>query len=380
MCSSELHEDKNMSRPQGYTFDTDNQVLDLTTKKVESSDQIKNLTNTKGPSDPGRVEKCKDYVKENQGVGGWGSRESDRSSVRPENGQSMSESGRIKTENGRSRNESGRIKQENAQSMSECRGSKEENGQSMSECGQIKQENGRSIEEKGRSNKENGQDKCDKNMMHDGRDSPSLTSGKVIMDHIIEKLYTHTEDRKLVNTDKNNGKVAPPWKSDLATAPQDSGIDIKPQISKTNGTKTAMKDDHRKSNYASFLLKKSSDNHMNDELARGDNFSGRKRCYSETSVDIYADNFSGKRLHRMLTGEDGDVTTVTADQSASPSHDQDFGDGENDDGSHPVRKSKRRNRGQRYQELINEGIIQPSKERLAVIKNETETSKQDQDR
>ncbi|KAL3885259.1 hypothetical protein ACJMK2_025347 [Sinanodonta woodiana] len=33
----------------------------------------------------------------------------------------------------------------------------------------------------------------------------------------------------------------------------------------------------------------------------------------------------------------------------------------------PVRKSRRRNRGQRYQELINEGIIQPSKERLAAM-------------
>ena len=44
---------------------------------------------------------------------------------------------------------------------------------------------------------------------------------------------------------------------------------------------------------------------------------------------------------------------------------------DDDDGySQPVRKSRRRNRGQRYQELINEGIIQPSKERLAARRYE----------
>lgn len=32
----------------------------------------------------------------------------------------------------------------------------------------------------------------------------------------------------------------------------------------------------------------------------------------------------------------------------------------------PVRKSRRANRGQKYQELIKEGFIQPSRERLAA--------------
>ncbi|XP_071094993.1 HMG box transcription factor BBX-like [Haliotis cracherodii] len=49
-----------------------------------------------------------------------------------------------------------------------------------------------------------------------------------------------------------------------------------------------------------------------------------------------------------------------------------------DDGSYqPVRKSRRRNRGQRYLELINEGIIQPSKERLAARRAE-QTSTDDE--
>ncbi|XP_041373690.1 HMG box transcription factor BBX-like [Gigantopelta aegis] len=43
---------------------------------------------------------------------------------------------------------------------------------------------------------------------------------------------------------------------------------------------------------------------------------------------------------------------------------------EDDQDLQPVRKSRRRNRGQRYQELIDEGIIQPSKERLAARRAE----------
>lgn len=45
--------------------------------------------------------------------------------------------------------------------------------------------------------------------------------------------------------------------------------------------------------------------------------------------------------------------------------------------SRATRKSKRRNRGQRYMELINEGIIQPSKERLAAIRTESLSSVDD---
>jgi hypothetical protein len=43
---------------------------------------------------------------------------------------------------------------------------------------------------------------------------------------------------------------------------------------------------------------------------------------------------------------------------------------EDEDGYQPLRKSSRRNRGQRYQKLIREGIIQPSKERLAAHRQE----------
>ncbi|XP_055959028.1 titin homolog isoform X2 [Patella vulgata] len=57
---------------------------------------------------------------------------------------------------------------------------------------------------------------------------------------------------------------------------------------------------------------------------------------------------------------------------------QDYESPENDD-MVPVRKSRRRNRGQRYQELINEGIIQPSKERLAARRAAKTTPDDDSD-
>ncbi|KAK7105664.1 serine-rich adhesin for platelets-like isoform X2 [Littorina saxatilis] len=67
------------------------------------------------------------------------------------------------------------------------------------------------------------------------------------------------------------------------------------------------------------------------------------------------------------SGEDRYPEDLTADHSKDDSGDMQ----DDDDGySQPVRKSRRRNRGQRYQELINEGIIQPSKERLAARRYE----------
>ncbi|XP_069115780.1 uncharacterized protein [Argopecten irradians] len=131
-----------------------------------------------------------------------------------------------------------------------------------------------------------------------------------------------------------------------------------------SGTIPKHPSDENKPSLPSFLTKRSA-----HELIRGESgFSGRKRCFSETSVDIYSDR---RKLPEMLEGNK---------EESYQSSERDFGDGDSaEDGLHPVRKSKRRNRGQRYQELINEGIIQPSKERMAVIKVETENSRNDQD-
>ncbi|XP_067674254.1 HMG box transcription factor BBX-like [Haliotis asinina] len=74
----------------------------------------------------------------------------------------------------------------------------------------------------------------------------------------------------------------------------------------------------------------------------------------------------------------------TTPESRADKSDQDCYGGLDDDGKdredgnyQPVRKSRRRNRGQRYLELINEGIIQPSKERLAARRAE-QTSTDDE--
>ena len=64
----------------------------------------------------------------------------------------------------------------------------------------------------------------------------------------------------------------------------------------------------------------------------------------------------------------------TISQNSSNSGMEDI-EGDEKDDFHPVRKSKRRNRGQRYQELINEGIIQPSKERMAAIMHDSKNDR-----
>lgn len=88
-------------------------------------------------------------------------------------------------------------------------------------------------------------------------------------------------------------------------------------------------------------------------------------------------------LEEVKTEPVEDVGGLTPESRADRSDQDCYGgledDGKDrDDGSYqPVRKSRRRNRGQRYLELINEGIIQPSKERLAARRAE-QTSTDDE--
>jgi len=80
----------------------------------------------------------------------------------------------------------------------------------------------------------------------------------------------------------------------------------------------------------------------------------RKRRYSESCAELYRNQEKKMKLELEQCADER--------QSSSPSNGDDF---------QPTRKSRRRNRGQRYQELINEGIIQPSKARLAAMRTDT---------
>ncbi|XP_021367446.1 uncharacterized protein LOC110459490 isoform X2 [Mizuhopecten yessoensis] len=196
------------------------------------------------------------------------------------------------------------------------------------------------------------------------------TSGKVMVENLIDKLYTGSgvqsrPSNNVGNRDTGSSKTEVPG---LVTS---SPADVT-GLSGTRPKGSSIGAQHIPG-LASFLMNKSTKYNVNDELVRGENYGGRKRCYSETSVDIYADH---RKLHRILkdNGAEENIELQPA------SLDQEFGEGEvTEDGMHPVRKSKRRNRGQRYQELINEGIIQPSKERMAVIKGGTNSSHNEQD-
>ncbi|XP_048777298.1 uncharacterized protein LOC125681310 isoform X2 [Ostrea edulis] len=89
----------------------------------------------------------------------------------------------------------------------------------------------------------------------------------------------------------------------------------------------------------------------------------RKRCYSEGFKDTPEMNTLQPFVNPFY--KKGDSSCDLVDE-----------DGESD--LQPVRKSKRRNRGQRYQELINEGIIQPSKDRQGISKSPEEAIKEEQ--
>lgn len=81
----------------------------------------------------------------------------------------------------------------------------------------------------------------------------------------------------------------------------------------------------------------------------------RKRCYFEGFKDI--SEMSILQLFDNFYYKKGDFSSDIVDE-----------DGEGDGDFQLVRKFKRRNRGQRYQEFINEGIIQFSKDRQINFK------------
>ena len=196
----------------------------------------------------------------------------------------------------------------------------------------------------------NNVDKKDNSKMEE--DKPIVSYGKGIMDHIIEKLYSSEN----AGTDSVNIKQSPNKnKGKLATSKEKVEVESKPISDKDSINKPDI-------NFLQPFHKPSPLDKIREEFLRGEKFRSRKRCYSEPCSDVlYTTPIHGSAKLQKLS-------VVSHD-----SHDEiDGGDSRADSDNH-VRKSKRRNRGQRYQELINEGIIQPSKERIASQKHEPDS-------
>lgn len=169
----------------------------------------------------------------------------------------------------------------------------------------------------------------------ESEDSTMITCGKTVVNNIIDKLYSSEipgENRKLASdsmgfacTDKTEEqwsvtKYAAVDTNFTANPPESVDWSESKQSVVSNSSSTLSELDESNNNTKSF-----------DEAdGMMDIRSSRKRNISQSS---------SKGNESVEEGEE----------------------------SQPLRKSRRRNKGQRYQMLINDGIIQPSKERMAAL-------------
>ncbi|CAG2256142.1 BBX [Mytilus edulis] len=229
----------------------------------------------------------------------------------------------------------------------------------------------------------------------DPDDDAIYSCGKIVMDHIIDKLYLSTI--KNIGQNKKSAAKKSPKKRENETIDSSNKPFLLPPLQgrKSYHTSIAVKNlleftrkaaardaanidgqgqsvtpmqepiintvSEAKQKLKDFCLKKEG----RPKVVSGNENSGdsfdvkefkRKRCYSESCAELYKHQEKRIKMESDNFNENGDDT-----KSTSPSNGDDY---------QPTRKSRRRNRGQRYQELINEGIIQPSKARIAAMKTE----------
>lgn len=199
-----------------------------------------------------------------------------------------------------------------------------------------------------------GNEKEDKNTM--------VASGKMVMDSIIDQLYYSKSDtssefdgeetKKGVYTSLSDKPSDKSLLHDLSVSRDE--LERKLLLNQQRGSRAGL--DIARSNFVDPRNAMIT-NHamMKSQMLSWSGFK-RKRCYSEGFKDT----------PEMSTLQPFDNPYYKKGDSSSDIVDE---DGEGDGDFQPVRKSKRRNRGQRYQELINEGIIQPSKDRQTNSKS-----------
>lgn len=189
-----------------------------------------------------------------------------------------------------------------------------------------------------------------------------VASGKMVMDSIIDQLYYSKSDASSEFDGEEHKKGL---FTSLCDKQSDRSLLHDLSVSRDELERKLLQNQQHGSGAkldiprSSFVDPRSAmmTNHamMKSQMSSWSGFK-RKRCYSEGFKDT----------PEMSTLQPFDNSYYKRSDSSSDIVDE---DGEGDGDFQPVRKSKRRNRGQRYQELINEGIIQPSKDRQTNSKS-----------
>ena len=125
----------------------------------------------------------------------------------------------------------------------------------------------------------------------------------------------------------------------------------------------------------SRVMKEQSEMLENKDVKKEDQDDKNKKKEDSISLESKTESPDTKSETVQSASEPSVVTNRKRTISQNSNSGMEDIEGDERDDFHPVRKSKRRNRGQRYQELINEGIIQPSKERMAAIMHDSKNER-----
>ncbi|KAK3577324.1 hypothetical protein CHS0354_008419 [Potamilus streckersoni] len=223
-------------------------------------------------------------------------------------------------------------------------------------------------------------------------ESAIVTCGKMVVNHIIDKLFSSDLAQ---NSQGDLTKVKEKYKMREKTGRQIVQFsDMKPPLIRTNdlwckkgkegGNNSSKRDTVSEEKEASTLSFASSPvTGIKDEVMDLSVCKKQKEPTVEKLKELAHFKVEDKRKEdhvadrsKVKDGSEKKIEEIKHDTSIektpkkrpqSPEPREVDNTNEEGDDYLPVRKSRRRNRGQRYQELINEGIIQPSKERLAAM-------------
>lgn len=221
-------------------------------------------------------------------------------------------------------------------------------------------------------------------------DNSIMTCGKTVMDHIIDRLFSKDMSkaggkRKVISccnrSELENAIKSLPMKQTIHNNNTSEMVDHNAAIKDENVKKPTLNKNKSLQSEVAMVISKSSSvkDYCENDIVK---FEESLRCTEPPFPDCQdefcndlticrkrshsLDNTAVRKVPSLVCNETSldlrDEMEVQLEARDIDSVDQDRGDEE----APVIRKSRRRNRGQRYQELINEGIIQPSKERLAA--------------
>lgn len=196
----------------------------------------------------------------------------------------------------------------------------------------------------------------DESKNNENEDSAMITCGKMVVNHIIDKLYSSEIS---VAARKATGEDTCQEGRDLVldqTFTKDCENFTDKTLPKSMG-ELSRKSDPTETDSKPISF---------EEQSKGDNY------VTGSEDQLKGDNDESNNNDKSYDEADGPMVIIikpTRKRQISQSSSKENESTENEDGDElqPLRKSRRRNKGQRYQMLINDGIIQPSKERMAAL-------------